>query len=174
MLYSDASSAMALAVGACGSVSKFSSKMNRKAKEIGMKKSHFDNPVGLDYGSGYNNTYATAKDFSKLAKYAMENEIISSIAAKAKYRVPKTSASKAFTVKSTNAFYGKEKYAQYKKEKYTIIGLKTGYTAAAGRSLIAVAKNRYGRTIICSFYGASSDKTKYISIKRIFNYVYNH
>ena len=51
LIVSDAGSALALAEGTAGNVETFVEYMNDKAEELGMKHSHFDNPVGLDKGS---------------------------------------------------------------------------------------------------------------------------
>ena len=50
--------------------------MNEKCKELGLKKTHFDNPVGSDIGAGYNETYASAKEMAKICRYAMAIPLI--------------------------------------------------------------------------------------------------
>ena len=65
----DAALAIADYVG--GSVSNFVSMMNHKAKEIGMKNTHFNNPSGLDEKKG---NYSTAYDMAILTSYAMKNK----------------------------------------------------------------------------------------------------
>lgn len=87
LIVSDAGSAVALAQGTAGSQKDFVVWMNEKAKALGMMHSHFDNPIGLDKGSGYYGTYTTAADFIKVSKAAMENPVIKRIVAKHKYRV---------------------------------------------------------------------------------------
>ena len=169
LMCSDADSAIALAVGAGGSTTAFVNKMNEKAEIIGMKKTSFDNPIGLDIGNGYSKTYTTASDFTKLARYAMSYETIRDIVAKDTYKVPKTSKSKSFTIHNTNAFYSVSEYAS---NKFEVIGLKTGTTKAAGHVLIAVAQDDEGHEVICSFFGKSTDKRKYQDIKKLLNYTF--
>ncbi len=53
-----------------GSVDKFVTKMNEKAKEIGMTGTTFKNPNGMDAEG----QVVTAEDMAKLARYAMQNE----------------------------------------------------------------------------------------------------
>lgn len=170
LLASDANSAFALAIGVGGSVSKFSKMMKEKAKEIGMKGSSFDNPVGLDKGSGYKKTYGTAKDFTILARVGISNATIRGIVAKSKYRVPKTGKSRAFTVKTTNLFY---RGVKYNKKQYQIIGLKTGTTRASGYTFIAVARDSQGREVISTVFGAKSGVARFTMNRKLLDYTFN-
>lgn len=61
----------------------------RKCKELGLKKTHFDNPVGSDIGAGYNETYASAKEMAKICRYAMAIPLIRSAVSKAHYSTQK-------------------------------------------------------------------------------------
>lgn len=169
LLCSDADSAAALAVGCSGSVKAFAKEMNKKAKELGMQHTSFDNPIGLDKGNGYKKTYTTAADFAKLARYAMSYSTIRSIVAKKKYKVPKAKGRASFTVYNTNGFY---RYISYDQKKYQVIGLKTGTTTAAGHVLITVAKDKDGHEIICAFFGKSSAFQMYEDIKNLMDYTF--
>ncbi len=64
----DAAYTIAYEVG--GSVDKFVEQMNAKAKELGMTKSTFKNPTGMDAEG----QVVTAKDMATLACYAMQNK----------------------------------------------------------------------------------------------------
>lgn len=171
LIVSDAGSALALAQGTVGSVEDFVEMMNDKAKELGMKHSHFDNPVGLDRGSGYYKTYTTAADFIKVSKAAMEEPIIAKIVAKHKYKVQPVGVKKSFTIKSTNAFYGTYKKL-VKNKKYKIIGSKTGTTRAAGHCLVATAVDEQGNTVICAFYGNGGYERLYKDIRKLLDYAF--
>lgn len=171
LIVSDAGSAVALAQGTAGSQKEFVAWMNEKAKELGMKHSHFDNPIGLDKGSGYNGTYTTAADFIKVSKAAMENPVITKIVAKHKYRVQPVGVKKSFVIKSTNAFYGVYK-KMVKNKKYKIIGSKTGTTRAAGHCLVATAVDQKGNTVICAYYGKGDHKRLYKDVRKLFDYAF--
>ncbi len=171
LIVSDAGSAIALAEGTAGNIKDFVELMNDKAKELGMKHSHFDNPIGLDRGSGYNKTYTTAADFIKVSKAAMEEPVIAKIVAKHKYKVQPVGAKKSFTIKSTNAFYGTYKKL-VKNKKYKIIGSKTGTTRAAGHCLVATAVDEEGNTVICAFYGNGGYERLYKDIKKLLDYAF--
>ena len=73
MLHSGNDAAVALAIYCGGTVEGFAELMNDKARQIGLKDSHFENPNGLD-APGH---YATARDLVILASYAMNNPIFS-------------------------------------------------------------------------------------------------
>lgn len=170
LIASDAGSAAALAIGTSGSIKKFSSLMNKEAKKLGMNKTSFDNPIGLDIGNNYNHTYTTASDFSKLAMKAMKNKVIRGIVKKSKYKVPAVKGSKSFTINNTNKFYN---YYKLKGKKYRIIGTKTGTTNAAGYSLIATARDSYGDEVIISYFGAKSPYALYSGVRKLFDYAFS-
>ena len=71
MLHSGNDAAVALAIYCGGTVQGFAELMNDKARQLGMKGTHFENPNGLD-SPGH---YSTARDLAILASYAMENPI---------------------------------------------------------------------------------------------------
>jgi D-alanyl-D-alanine carboxypeptidase (penicillin-binding protein 5/6) len=171
LIVSDAGSALALAEGTAGNVETFVEYMNDKAEELGMKHSHFDNPVGLDKGSGYNGTYTTAADFIKVSKAAMENPLIAKIVAKHKYKVQPIGVNKSFVIKNTNAFYGTYKKL-VRNRKYKIIGSKTGTTRAAGHCLVATAVDEEGNTVICAFYGNGGYERLYKDIRKLLDYAF--
>ena len=71
MLRSGNDAAVALAIYCGGTVEGFAELMNDKARNLGMKNTHFVNPNGLDAPEHY----STARDMAVLAAYAMENPI---------------------------------------------------------------------------------------------------
>lgn len=143
--------------------------MNAKAKKLGMKSTSFDNPVGLDIGNDYKKTYTTARDFAVMARYAMSIPTIRQIVASSSYKVPGSGKSKAFTIHSTNAFYSG---ASYDDSLYEVIGMKTGFTSAAGYTFIGVARDIEGHEVICTFFGKSTSAKRYKDIKNLFNYTF--
>lgn len=137
MLVSGNDAATALACHLSGDERSFSAKMNEKAKQLGLENSSFRNPHGLDDPEHY----STARDLAVLAAYCMENEqfrqIVSSYSAKIKDQT----------------------YYNHNKLLVTYdgcIGLKTGYTIAAGRTLVSCAE-RNGMRLICVTLNASDD-----------------
>lgn len=171
LIASDACSAIALANGTAGGTKQFVEWMNDKARELGMTHSHFDNPAGLDKGSGYGKTYTTASDFIKASKAAMEDPVIRRIVAKHKYKVQPVGVKKSFVIKNTNAFYSTYKKL-VKNKKYKIIGSKTGTTKAAGNCLVATAVDQKDNMVICAFYGKGGYERLYRDIRKLFDYAF--
>lgn len=169
LLPSGADAAMALAYGSYGSVSSFCKAMNQKSKKLGLKKTIFDNPIGLDIGNNYYKTYTTASSFAILARYAMTNPTIRSIVSKPGYRVPKTKNNPSFYIVNTNRFLSTY---SYNKKLFTIIGGKTGTTRAAGSVLITSATDNKGHEIICAFFGNINSDYTYSDIKKLLNYTF--
>lgn len=129
MLRSGNDSAAALAIHHSGSIEKFASVMNERAKKMGAKNSNFKNPSGLPDDEHY----TTAFDLCSIACYAMKNDTFKTIVStknyKGKYR----------------QFLNKNKIL-YKYENAN--GIKTGYTLKAGRCLVSSAEKN-GLDIVC-------------------------
>ena len=125
----DAATAIAEFVG--GSIEGFAFLMNEKAAWLEMNDTHFDNPHGLDSDKHY----STAYDMATLTRYAMDNEQFIAI----------TGAKSYHSEQRTYAWGNKNKllttYYPY------TIGGKTGYTKAAGRTLVSIAEKE-GVTLI--------------------------
>ncbi len=129
MLRSGNDAAVALAIYCGGTVEGFAQLMNDKARSLGMKGSHFENPNGLD-SPGH---YSTARDLAILTAYAMENPIF------------------AKTVSTKTVRVGERSLQNHNKLLWRLEGadgVKTGYTKAAGRILVSSAV-RDGRRLIC-------------------------
>ena len=129
MLSSGNDAAVALAIYCGGTVEGFAELMNDKARLLGLKNTHFENPNGLD-SPGH---YSTARDLAVLAAYAMDNPIFY-----------KTVSAKTVTV-------GSRSLRNHNKLLWHVQGadgVKTGFTKAAGRILVSSA-TRNGRRLIC-------------------------
>ena len=128
MLRSGNDAAVALAIYCGGTVEGFAELMNDKARNLGLKNTHFVNPNGLD-APGH---YSTARDLAVLSAYAMENPVF--------YK----------TVSAKNVRVGERSLTNHNKLLWRIDGadgVKTGYTKAAGRILVSSA-TRQDRRII--------------------------
>jgi len=134
-----------------------------------MDRTSFDNPSGLDTGNGFKKTYTTAYDFAILARHAMSYETIRNIVSKNTYNVPARKGKPSFKIKNTNGFYSTYKL---KGKKYSIIGSKTGTTRAAGRVLIATARDESGNELICAYFGGNTSDNLYNGIEKLLDYAY--
>jgi len=136
--------ARCLARDNAGSVEAFAGRMNRKAAELGMFESHFVNPNGLPAPA----QYSTARDMSRIAQAAYANRTIRGIVA-TKTLAFRYADGHVRTFENTNRVLKSYPYCN---------GMKTGYTEAAGKCLIA-SGNYGGRDIIAVVLG---DKTSTI------------
>lgn len=130
----DAANAVALTVG--GDSKKFADMMNDKAKQLGMKNTSFVTPSGLDSEEHY----STAYDMAVLCSYAMENEefrkIVSQKTVDVEYVYPE---GKKQTLVNHNRLLSLCEGC---------IGIKTGYTMKAGRTLTSCAERDGVRLIV--------------------------
>ena len=118
MLCSGNDAAVAIAEHVGGSQSGFVRLMNETAKELGMAHTSFANPNGLDAETHY----STARDMAVLACAAMENETFVRIVS------TRTVTIGGRTMTNHNKLLSWSEGC---------IGLKTGYTKAAGRTLVS-------------------------------------
>ncbi len=138
MLQSANDCAVALAWYAGGeSVAEFVAMMNRKAADLGLTKTHFENPNGLS-AQGHQ---TTARELAMIMAAAMENE---------QFRV--ITGTKRYTVKGHTIVNHNKLLSIYD----GCIGGKTGYTMEAGRCLVTVAQ-REGAPLICVTLGRRDD-----------------
>ncbi len=129
LLASGNDAALAIAGGCAGSVETFVDWMNQRADSLGMKDTHFVNPNGLDD----EDHYSTAYDMALLAQEVLKNEGLKGLVATRSAHVA------GRTLTNHNKLLWRYEGC---------IGMKTGYTDAAGRTLVSCAK-RGEQTLIC-------------------------
>ena len=129
MLCSGNDAALAVARCVSGDVDTFVGLMNDTAKRLGMVNSSFTNPNGLD-GAEH---YSTAADMAVLTAYAMENPAFR--------RIVSTASAQVAGRTMTN-------HNKLLKLCEGCVGVKTGYTKAAGRTLVS-AVERESMMLIC-------------------------
>ena len=128
LLQSGNDAALAVARHCGGTVENFVAEMNRCAARLGMTNSRFANPSGLN-AEGH---CSTARDLALLARACLKNEPLAAIAA------PRSISLEGRSFVNHNKLlwrYG------------GCVGLKTGYTEKAGRTLVSAAE-RDGMTLI--------------------------
>lgn len=157
-----------------GSVEKFVELMNKEAKAIGAKNTHFNNPHGLPD----TNHYTTAYDMALMAREAMNNEIFRNIV-KTKsisYQPSEAYPHERYFV-NTNKFLTSNEKINYKGNqidiKYDIVdGIKTGYTDDAGRCLLSSAVKDNMRLISAVFKTTGNDL--YLDSRTLLDYGYEN
>ncbi len=135
MLQSANDAAEAIAYAVAGSIEGFADLMNRKADELGLTATHFENPHGLD-GETH---YTTAYELALIAAQAMDNEIFAQIVSTEKKLIPLHNGTASRLLINHNRLL---------REWDDIIGVKTGYTKKCGRTLVSAAE-KDGIRLIC-------------------------
>ncbi|MCB1118450.1 MAG: D-alanyl-D-alanine carboxypeptidase [Chlamydiia bacterium] len=132
----DASNVIAQEIG--GTIPEFVNGMNHYVRKLGATKTHFCNPHGLHHPKHV----TTAYDMALIAKQAIKHPLIREIASTKQYARPKTNLQEGTTLVQGNRLIRSGPF-HYP----AAFGLKTGYHAAAGHTIVAAAeKNR--RTLI--------------------------
>lgn len=136
MLSSGNDAALAL-TECCGGEALFVEKMNALAQRIGMVDSSFKNPNGLDE-EGH---YSTARDMARLAAYAADDPAFVRLCS------TKSAAIEGRSMSNHNKLLSRIDGC---------IGMKTGYTKAAGRTLVSCVE-RDGRRLVAVTLKAPDD-----------------
>jgi D-alanyl-D-alanine carboxypeptidase (penicillin-binding protein 5/6) len=151
----DASVAMAERIA--GSEDAFVDMMNAKAKELGLKHTHFENTTGLPV-SGH---YSTAADMAVMAKELLKYEDITKFTGLYEAYL-RENTDKKFWLVNTNKlvrFYP------------GVDGLKTGFTAEAKYCLTATAQ-KDGMRVIAVVFGAPTSKERNAQVTKLLNYAF--
>ncbi len=135
-----------------GSIEKFVGEMNQRVKELGLKGTHFNNPNGLPDPKHY----TTAHDMAVIARAAMDNPTFRKVTATRSYQMPKTNTHKEIRYwRNHHQMINGYDYPKYE-YKYCIGG-KTGYTDAAGNTLVTYAE-KDGMELVCVVMKADNPK----------------
>ena len=147
LLRSGNDAAMAVAEATAGSEKKFVKMMNRKAKELGMTHTHFSCPNGLID----ENNYSCARDMAVLGCYAMRNKLFADIVRR-----------KSVRTKDGVPFTNHNKMLRRDER---CIGIKTGFTQKAGRTLVTCFRDPdSGRRIVIVTLNDPNDYNDHISL----------
>jgi len=136
--------AMTLAVRVAGTRARFVRLMNAKARQIGLRNTHFATPVGLDAPGNY----STASDLAKLAlvlrRNAFARETMDML------RATLSSGSRVRVIQNRNLAVRRYPFVN---------GVKTGRTQQAGYVLVGSA-SRDGVTVVSAVLGEPSEEAR--------------
>ena len=139
----------ALAVTECaGGLEPFVALMNEKAAALGMADTHFANPNGLDDEEHY----STARDMAQLARAAVNEPTLLRMAS------TRQAVIGGRTLTNHNKLLGRMEGC---------LGLKTGYTKAAGRTLVSCAEKNGRRRSASPQDGSRSTDRRRTSATRL-------
>lgn len=177
LIHSSNDVAEVLAEYVSGSKQDFADLMNKEAKAIGAKNTHFNNPHGLPD----KDHYTTAYDMALIAREAMNNDLIREIVSTKSITFEKCDKpnSRRFITRvfyNTNKFLTSTEKIQYKGKsvdiKYDIVdGIKTGYTDDAGRCLLSSAVKNGMRVISAVFKDTGTQV--YVDSRTLIDYAFD-
>ena len=147
-----------------GSSQTFVDMMNEKAEELGCTNTHFNNPNGLPD----ENHVTTCRDMALISKAAIENSTFRQITGTVSYTIPPTNKHEDSTPLNNHH----QMLSAYKGTQYlydSCIGGKTGYTSAAGSTLVTYAEQD-GMLLICVIMNSQS--THYQDTTTLFDYCF--
>lgn len=136
--------AATLAVCVAGSRARFVALMDRRARELGLRHSHFSTPIGLDDGGNW----STAADLDRLAIAARRDPFLRHTMAQK--RAVLRSGDRVRVVVNRNTLVQRVPWVN---------GVKTGHTFAAGYILVA-SGTRHGTTFVASVLGDATEAAR--------------
>jgi D-alanyl-D-alanine carboxypeptidase (penicillin-binding protein 5/6) len=146
-----------------GDILQFMKDLNCYLKEKGITDTSFSNPSGLTHPYHY----TTALDMAKIAQIAMQNPTFREIVRALRYIRPQTNKQPASVFVQHNRLL-KQGALHYPKA----IGIKTGFTNAAGYNIVAAAEKN-GRTLIAVVLGADESVKRFKDAITLFEAGFN-
>lgn len=152
----DAANVIAEHIG--GTIPAFVEKMNNYLRDLGCKDTHFCNPHGLHHP----NHVTTAHDMALITREALKNPLFRQIVSTLRYVCPQTNLQVERNFVQYNALLKRGNF-HYSKA----LGVKTGYTSSAGKTLVAAAEDR-GRSLIAVILGCQGTNDRYEDAIKMF------
>ncbi len=155
LVYSANDAAETLASDYPGGYEAFVSAMNTKAQNLNMKRSTFQNPVGLD---GEKQT-TTAWDLVRVSEVAMRNPIFAKIVGTKETSISDASGKNKYNLKNINELLGSVP---------GVLGVKTGWTENARENLVTYIE-RDNRKIMIAILGSQD---RFGETKELINWIF--
>jgi D-alanyl-D-alanine carboxypeptidase (penicillin-binding protein 5/6) len=140
MLESANDAAMTLAEHISGSRAAFVRLMNRRARELKLEDTHFENPIGLDAPGNY----SSAHDLARLAVELRKHSFVRKVADRTSATL--STGYRPRTIRNRNTLLSRDR---------RVNGLKTGHTGAAGYVLVGTRSHKKV-TLVSVVLGTSS------------------
>lgn len=150
LLPSGNDAANAAAVRISGSIEAFAELMNERAQELGMSRTYFVTPSGLE-GEGHG---SSAYDMAILAREALKNETFREICSSESIKLEFGNPPFTRWLKNTNKLL-----SMYD----GVYGVKTGFTDEAGRCLVSACE-RDGERLICVTLNDRNDWNDHMAV----------
>ncbi|MBS0624120.1 MAG: D-alanyl-D-alanine carboxypeptidase [Verrucomicrobia bacterium] len=137
----------------------FMEKLNTYLKSIGCEQTNFNNPHGLHHPAHV----TTARDLASMARRGLTIPLFREIVAHPRYTCPRSNLQEERTLLQTNLFLRNGAHFDPR-----VIGIKTGGTQAAGKNLVAAAKEG-DRELIAVILGCKVRAEVYQDTKALFD-----
>ncbi len=168
LVHSANDAANALAENVSGSIEEFVALMNKKAQELGMSNTNFENT----HGYHNDNHYTTARDLATLCRYAMQNERFRQVVGTPQYQIaPTNKYDEVRYLTSNNALINPNKGRTYLYSPAK--GIKTGHTSVAGACFTSYAE-KDNMKLICVTMKAGSSGDSFKDTINLFEYGFNN
>ncbi len=155
LVSSDNGAARALARISPGGTQAFVARMNEKAVELGLERTQFADPSGLNAGN-----VSSAYDISRLIALAAHDERIGPTLRQAEYTF--RTNRRVATVKSTNKLLGGEVDVQ---------AGKTGFIRLSGYCMASLLRLPQGQNVAVVVLGAGSSAARFMEVRHLFNWL---
>lgn len=167
MLGSDnrAVSAMGRSIGLDSAA--FAAAMTQKAREMGLKHTHYGDPTGLD-----TRNVSTAREVVEMLRYALKNETLAAILRTHEYTA-KFTAGKAPKARAGEIVY-RSTNKLLRGSPYKIYGGKTGYTDPAKYCFVVAGELDAGRRVAMAFLNGAGELTRFGDFRRVAAYLKQH
>lgn len=135
LLNSGNDAAFAIAENYPGGVLGFVSAMNKKAAQLNLSNTHFDNPAGFDSPKQYSSAY----DIAIITQEALKNYQLSKIVATKDTEIVSVDKKYRHTLRNLNILLSKVS---------GVLGVKTGYTEGAKENLVTLIEREKHKILI--------------------------
>lgn len=163
LIASDNGATIALVHASGMSEEDFVSKMNEKAKVLGLSQSSFSDPIGLS-----DKDVSTAREVALLAREALNDPDISNAVKMSEYRFQ--------TLEGREKFIESTDYLLFDSatNEFSPLGGKTGYTDKAGYCFVGRFKGPNGEDLIAAVLNSAGKNDRFKESKTIINWVFDH
>ncbi|MDF2556708.1 MAG: D-alanyl-D-alanine carboxypeptidase [Bacillales bacterium] len=149
---------VAMAEKIAGSEKSFVARMNERAKQLGLKNTHFENCTGLPA----ENHYSSARDMALMGKELLNHKLITQFTGTYESYLREDSDKKFWLVNTNKLvkFYP------------GVDGLKTGFTQESKYCLTATAEKN-GMRVIAVVFGAENPKERNLQVSNMLDFAFN-
>ena len=159
LMNSDNRAMRALARATSGSIEAFAQEMNKKANTLGLKRTMFIEPTGLD-----KRNVSTAHEVAKILHYAFNYPKLVEITSARSRRIPiKNHKGKYLQMANTNLIV---------LSRYDVLTGKTGYIRAADYCLGTLVQDKSGERLTAVVLGVPGDKLRFREIRKLLDWGY--